>query len=97
MTLAAEFSQAVEEDAGREWHDEDKEEHLTEDAARFLVVRDNSGAVVGFAHFRFTLHGELAGKGSGSTRPLCTPPAAGRHVRWPAAPAAPAALKLPSP
>ena len=56
----------VEEDAGREYHPEDKEEHLTEDAARFLLARDNSdsgetsGKVVGFAHFRFTLHGELA-------------------------------------
>lgn len=54
----------MEEDAGREYYSEDKEEHLTEDAARFLVVRDcSAGAdnkIVGFAHFRFTLHGELA-------------------------------------
>jgi GNAT superfamily N-acetyltransferase len=33
---------------------------LTEDAARYLIVRDASGKIVAFAHFRFTLHGELA-------------------------------------
>mmetsp|Transcript_5567 Transcript_5567/g.10445 ORF Transcript_5567/g.10445 Transcript_5567/m.10445 type:complete len:384 (+) Transcript_5567:29-1180(+) len=61
LDLAETFAE-VEEDAGREYHKEDKEEHLTEEAARFLIARDNSagGKIVGFAHYRFTLHGELA-------------------------------------
>jgi len=61
VSLAEVFAEEVEEDAGREYHAEDKEEHLTEDAARFLVARSGAdGKVVGFAHFRFTMHGELA-------------------------------------
>ena len=35
-------------------------------AARFLIARDESGKIVGFAHFRFTLHGELADVMEGS-------------------------------
>jgi ribosomal protein S18 acetylase RimI-like enzyme len=32
---------------------------LSEDGTRFLVVRDNSNAPVGFVHFRFTVQGEV--------------------------------------
>ena len=61
VTLAEVFAEAAEEEAGREYHTEDKEEHLTEDAARFLVAKsDADGSLLGYAHFRFTLHGELA-------------------------------------
>jgi hypothetical protein len=67
----------VEEDAGREYYAEDKEEHLTEDAARFLVVRDYSASgsnkIVGFAHFRFTLHGELADEMEGEVNRITCP------------------------
>jgi GNAT superfamily N-acetyltransferase len=61
VDLAAVFSAEVEEDAGREYNADDKEEHLTEDAARFLLVRDNNNnKIIAFAHFRFTFPGELA-------------------------------------
>ena len=92
LTLAEEFAEAAEVEAGREYVAEDKEEHLTEDAARFLIAREivpegtaeeeegeeasgssvsfslgggggggkAKGKLLGFAHFRFTLHGELA-------------------------------------
>jgi hypothetical protein len=39
IDLAETFAADVEEDAGREYNKEDKEEHLTEEAARFLIVR----------------------------------------------------------
>ena len=61
LTLAEEFAEAAEVEAGREYVAEDKEEHLTEDAARFLVAKsDADGSLLGYAHFRFTIHGEIA-------------------------------------
>ena len=61
VALAEVFVKAAEEEAGREYHTEDKVEHLTEDAARFLVAKnDADGSLLGYAHFRFTIHGELA-------------------------------------
>lgn len=60
IQLAAIFAEEAEHDAGREWNEEDKQEHLVEDAARFLVARDSTGTIVAFLHFRFTLHGEMA-------------------------------------
>ena len=47
--MAEKFSKECSEDAGREFNEEDKEEHLTEDAARYLVARDDSsGKIVAF-------------------------------------------------
>lgn len=57
VDIAETFCAEVEEDAAREYHPNDKVEHLTEDAARFLIARDSTGEICAFAHFRFTLHG----------------------------------------
>lgn len=54
--------EAVYEQSGYGWDDEDKLRELSEDGARFLVVHDASdggnNALVGFAHFRFTLQAD---------------------------------------
>ena len=61
---AVELSSAVseaEDDAGREWNEEDKDEQLSEEGTRFLVARDTATqAPLAFVHFRFSLPGELA-------------------------------------
>ena len=45
--------------SGYGWDDDDKERELTEQGARFLIVREReSRALVGFCHFRFTVHGD---------------------------------------
>ena len=51
--------------SGYGWDDEDKHQTLTEQGARFLVIREwpeeedaKQGEIVGFAHFRFTVQGE---------------------------------------
>lgn len=47
--------------SGYGWDDDDKERELTEDGARFLLLRDaNDGdKLIGYAHFRFTVQGEI--------------------------------------
>ena len=45
--------------SGYGWEDDDKMSELTEDGARFLLVRDYESCLVGFAHFRFTFQGEI--------------------------------------
>mmetsp|Transcript_2436 Transcript_2436/g.2555 ORF Transcript_2436/g.2555 Transcript_2436/m.2555 type:complete len:356 (+) Transcript_2436:117-1184(+) len=52
------------ENSGYGWDDEDKMRELTEQGARFLLVREAStegspGGLVAFAHFRFTVQGEV--------------------------------------
>lgn len=53
------------EESGYGWDDEDKMRELTEKGTRFLVVREwpeqgqTKGEPVGFAHFRFTVQGEV--------------------------------------
>jgi len=54
----------VYENSGYGWDDEDKMRELTEQGARFLLVREASegpsaGRLVAFAHFRFTVQGEV--------------------------------------
>lgn len=50
--------------SGYGWDDEDKHQTLTEQGARFLVIRawpeddEAQGQLVGFAHFRFSVQGE---------------------------------------
>ena len=51
--------------SGYGWDDDDKSLMLGEDGARFLVVRerddnDGHGDLVAFAHFRFSVQGEVA-------------------------------------
>ena len=42
---------------------------LQEDAARFLVARDaTSKELLGYVHFRFTIHGEIADVMEGERR-----------------------------
>lgn len=50
----------VYENSGYGWDDEDKMRELTEQGARFLLVRSSEGGkLVAFAHFRFTVQGEV--------------------------------------
>ena len=37
------------------WKDKDKREELTEDKARYLIVRDQEKNPVAFVHFRFDI------------------------------------------
>jgi GNAT superfamily N-acetyltransferase len=47
--------------SGYGWDDDDKERELTEDGARFLLLRDANDCdkLIGYAHFRFTVQGEV--------------------------------------
>lgn len=46
--------------SGYGWDDEDKERELTEGGARFLLIRSvETEELIGFAHFRFTVQGEV--------------------------------------
>lgn len=46
--------------AGYGWDDADKDKELSEDGGRFLLFRDAaSGDLLGFAHFRFTVQGDV--------------------------------------
>eukprot|EP01041_Mallomonas_annulata_P011469 gene11469-23987_t len=51
------------ESSGYGWDDEDKMRELTEQGARFLLIRETNpsfpGGLVAFAHFRFTVQGEV--------------------------------------
>ena len=51
--------------SGYGWDDDDKNHMLGEDGARFLLVRERDGdneqgKLVAFAHFRFSVQGEVA-------------------------------------
>ena len=52
------------DDSGYGWDDDDKRRELAEGGARFLVIRQRCegklGDMVGFAHFRFTVQGDVA-------------------------------------
>lgn len=53
-------------ESGYGWDDEDKEQELTEQGARFLLVRQSdSHALVGLVHFRFTVQGEVLDRMAG--------------------------------
>lgn len=52
----------------RSWNDQDEDEALEllgEEGARFLVARDERGALVGLVNFRFSLTGEAVGEPQG--------------------------------
>ena len=56
--------ESIYETSGYGWDDEDKMKELTEQGARFLLIRerctsDATGSLVGFSHFRFTVQGEV--------------------------------------
>ena len=60
--------------SGYQWDDDDKEKELTEGGARFLLVREKTkpgevdqGRLVAFAHFRFSVQGEVMDKMEGET------------------------------
>lgn len=65
--------EAVYERSGYGWDEEDKRTELSEQGARFLLVRDllpgskSEGQLVGFAHFRFTVQGEVMDMMRGDT------------------------------
>jgi hypothetical protein len=46
--------------SGYGWDDDDKMNELKEDGARFLLIKsDVTDKLIGFAHFRFTVQGEI--------------------------------------
>mmetsp|Transcript_30358 Transcript_30358/g.51342 ORF Transcript_30358/g.51342 Transcript_30358/m.51342 type:complete len:325 (-) Transcript_30358:276-1250(-) len=55
--------------SGYGWDDDDKMKELTEDGARFLIVKSEdvgtSSAIVAYVHFRFTVQGEVLDKMAG--------------------------------
>ena len=54
--------------SGYGWDDDDKERELTEQGARFLLLRNpESGELRGFVHFRFTVQGEVVDQMIGQT------------------------------
>ncbi len=54
--------------SGYGWDDADKERELTEQGARFLLIRESgSNALKGFVHFRFTVQGEVIDQMIGQT------------------------------
>ena len=61
----AHLAQAV-EDSGYGWDDEDRQEELTEESARYLVVRRREDRqLLGFASFAFTVQGGIEDKMEG--------------------------------
>lgn len=55
--------------SGYGWDDDDKERELTEDGARFLLLKDatDDDKVIGYAHFRFTVQGEVIDQMAGDS------------------------------
>lgn len=55
--------------SGYGWDDEDKERELTEQGARFLLLRDKNDGdkLIGYAHFRFTVQGEVIDEMAGDS------------------------------
>jgi GNAT superfamily N-acetyltransferase len=56
--------------SGYGWDDDDKERELTEQGARFLILRDKGSEdqrIIGFIHFRFTVQGEVIDQMMGET------------------------------
>ena len=60
--------------SGYGWDDDDKIKELTEEGTRYLLVRekqlnydDTPGRLVAFAHFRFTIQGEVMEEMVGET------------------------------
>jgi GNAT superfamily N-acetyltransferase len=66
----AENMEEIYDASGYGWDDDDKERELTEQGARFLLLRDKSSEdhrIVGFIHFRFTVQGEVIDQMMGET------------------------------
>lgn len=59
MNLCKQHMKNLYDASGYGWDDSDKHEELTDRSARFLIVRDEADAFVGFANFRFTLQVRL--------------------------------------
>lgn len=58
--LVKENMEEVYDVSGYGWDDDDKRNELVEDGARFLLIKnDVTDKLIGFAHFRFTVQGEI--------------------------------------
>lgn len=58
--LTRDNMEAIYENSGYGWDDDDKERELTEQGARFLLLRERQAKkLVGYIHFRFTVQGEV--------------------------------------
>ena len=55
------------DEAGYGWDDQDKLSELSEDGTRFLVARNKDGQRIAFAHFRFTVQGDVVDQMRGDT------------------------------
>jgi GNAT superfamily N-acetyltransferase len=65
--LVKENMEAVYDDSGYGWDDDDKERELSEQGARFLLLKDReTHKLIGFVHFRFTVQGEVIDQMVGS-------------------------------
>lgn len=55
--------------SGYGWDDDDKERELTEQGARFLLLRDKNDGdkLIGYTHFRFTVQGEVIDEMAGDS------------------------------
>ena len=73
------------DEAGYGWDDQDKLSELSEDGTRFLVARNKSGERIAFAHFRFTVQGDVVDQMRGDTlcgnQPVCRVHWLGRAAR----------------
>jgi GNAT superfamily N-acetyltransferase len=66
--LSQENMEGLYDASGYGWDDEDKERELTEQGARFLLVKDNATqGLLGYVHFRFTVQGEVLDQMAGQT------------------------------
>jgi GNAT superfamily N-acetyltransferase len=60
FSLSQDNMEEIYDASGYGWDDEDKERELTEQGARFLLIKDNAThELKGYIHFRFTVQGEV--------------------------------------
>lgn len=65
--LAKGNMEEIYDDSGYGWDDDDKQRELTEQGARFLLLKDRETQnLIGFVHFRFTVQGEVIDQMVGS-------------------------------
>jgi GNAT superfamily N-acetyltransferase len=60
FSLSQDNMEEIYDASGYGWDDEDKKRELTEQGARFLLIKDNAThELKGYIHFRFTVQGEV--------------------------------------
>ena len=59
------MEELLEIDGADGWDEFDQEQELREEAGRMLIARDSAGTLLGYAHFAFSMQGELYQKMAG--------------------------------